>query len=204
MDLIIFYEYFKRKNNHFAFFKSDIFWSATTAIFTLLLAAVAYFQLNESNRTEREKTKIEAEQFLQKLKSDFFTKDERDLMILLEMNALKFKVIKNDSGYDLAIFEKNIPSKFSEYTNAISPSRGFYYSTEIDDFLLSHFEDLGKMNKEGLIDSYNIDQDFGYYISTCYENSAIKEYLEWIKSDKNDKDLYQNFDFIYKKLNSKN
>jgi len=54
-----------------------------------------------------------------------------------------------------------------------------------------------------MIDSANIYEDFAYYINVCHENTAIQEYISWIRKDNKDKDLYKNFDFIYSSINKK-
>jgi len=75
------------------------------------------------------------------MKNDFFTQDAKDLLVLLEMNCLRFKVIRQDSGTskekDLLIFEKNISPAFIAYTKAILPDRSYYFSGDIVNALLN-------------------------------------------------------------------
>jgi hypothetical protein len=190
-----------KKHTLFSFLRNGLFWTAFTGIATLLLCWVAYYQLNESNSAARDQNKIAAETFLHNLKTDFFTPEARDLLILLEMNALKFRVVAEDSGQtketDLLIFEKEIPPKFKKYADSILPAKSFFSSNEIDDHLLNHFEDLGILFRKHLIDSFDIYEYFSYYIITCHEDSAITHYISWLRRENQDKDIYENFDLVY-------
>jgi hypothetical protein len=191
----------KKRIPLFSFLRNGLFWTALSGVATLLLCWVAYYQLNESNRSAQDQNKIAAEIFLHNLKTDFFTPEARNLIFLMEINALQFRVIREDSGkateMDLLIFEKNIPSKFKKYADSILPAKSFFSSNELDDHLLNHFEDLGILYRKHLIDSFDIYEDFSYYISICHEDSAVIKYISWLRQDNKDKDIYQNFDIVY-------
>jgi hypothetical protein len=60
-----------------------IFWSMITAVATIVLVCVAYWQLKSLARTSRS-------DFLYRLKSDFFNEDARRLICLAENDMLKF------------------------------------------------------------------------------------------------------------------
>ena len=196
----------KKRTAIFSFFRDGLFWTAFTGITTLLLCWVAYYQLNESNSAAKDQNRIAAETFLHNLKTDFFTPEARDLLVLLEMNALQFQIMREDSGKaterDLLIFERRIPLKFKKYTDSILPGKSVYASNEIDDHLLNHFEDLGILFRKHLIDSSDIYEYFSYYITVCHENSAITEYVSWLRKENMDKDIYENFDRIYHLVHS--
>jgi hypothetical protein len=191
----------KKRISIFSFIREGLFWTALAGIATLLLCWIAYYQLGESNSAARDQNKIAAETFLHNLKTDFFTPEARNLLSLMEINALQFRVIREDSGTtaerDLLIFEKNIPPKFKKYTDPILSAKPYYISNELDDHLLNHFEDLGILYRKHLIDSFDIYEDFSYYISICHEDSAVIKYISWLRQDNKNKDIYQNFDIVY-------
>ena len=68
---------------------ANIDWVATgtmiTAIGTLLIAAIAYFQLQKAN-------KISQADFDQRFKDDFFKKETQQLFMLFQYNLLVFKI----------------------------------------------------------------------------------------------------------------
>lgn len=174
-------------------------------IVTGIVCWVAYSQLAESNREAKTQNKIAAETFLHNLKTDFFTKETRDLVFLIEIDALNFNTVNEDSdkgGRVLPIFALNIPPKFKSYIDSSVRGRRYFTSDEIDIELLNHFEDLGILYKKGLIDTSDIYEYFSYYISLCHENNAIDRYIEWTRTDSKDKDVYNNFDNIYKLVQS--
>lgn len=196
----------KKRASIFSFLRNGLFWTALSGIATLLLCWVAYYQLNESNREAKDQNKIAAETFLHNLKTDFFTPEARNLIFLIEINALQFRAIREDSGKamerDLLIFEKDIPSKFKKYTDSILPAKPFFSGDEVDYHLLNHFEDLGVLYRNHLIDSTDIYEDFSYYISLCHEDSAVINYISWLRQDDKNKDIYQNFDLVYNLVHS--
>lgn len=189
------------RSKAFKLLRAESSWAAATAIATIALCAVAYYQLNESNKAARDQNKIAAETFLHNLKTDFFTPDARKLISLIEMDALKFRIVQKDSSKseqrDLLLFEKVVPSQFKPYVDSIFPGRSYFLSNEIDDFLLNHFEDLGILYNKHLITKTDIYDDFSYYIAVCHENTAIEKYIATLREDNRDNDIYKNFDLIY-------
>ncbi len=181
---------------------ADTFWSAVTAIFTALLFFATFFlvffgrtQLLLLNETYKDN-------FLQQLKKDFFTKESRDLILLLEYDLFIFNKHEiNDSGYELAFFEiKDIENEKTKEILKDSIIKKLYTSFEMDDFLLQHLEDLGFLVKKNKvkIDLYDIDQLFGYYVVAVFESEIIREYIKWVRTD--DDDIYSNFEYLYHKL----
>jgi hypothetical protein len=45
---------------------------------------------------------------------------------------------------------------------------------------------------------YDIDQAFGYYITTCFKNTEIQKYIDWARAD--DDDIYSNFELVYNEI----
>lgn len=180
----------------FSFWRDNLFW---TALGVFIAGWVAYSQLKESNREAKKQSKIAAETFLHNLKTDFFNKETRDLIFLIDIGALHFEAIKQDCGKEtreLPSFSTRIPLKFQSHCDPNLIKKNFT-SDEIDFELLDHFEDLGILYKKGLVDSLDIHEYFSYYISLCHEDSAIRAYIKWARLDPKDVDVYDNFDTIY-------
>jgi hypothetical protein len=64
---------------------APIFWAFWTAIFTGLIVWVAYIQLKRINTATRA-------DFIDRFKKDFFKESTRDIMAIIQYEALIFKV----------------------------------------------------------------------------------------------------------------
>jgi hypothetical protein len=171
----------------------NCFWAAITAIATIALVFVGCFQLQELNKTNREA-------FLQKLKNDFFTENERRLMFLIENGFLKFESIQINETESYHLFVAKIPDNYLPYlTDAALREKKYYMTQEVDDFLLQHFEDLGLLYKKGILKKYEIEQTFGYYLETCWKSEEIQKYLHFARGG--DEDIYSKFKLICSVLN---
>lgn len=177
-------------------------WSAVTAlatvgllIATILLVFYGRGQLKALNETSKRN-------FLHQLKKDFFTDQAREILALLECELLTFSLTKlnDESDRELAFFEvKTIGNETARTVlKNISSGKTNISSYEMDDFLLQHLEDLGLLFKQEIVDIYNIDQLFGYYVVAAFENSEIKKYIDWARQD--DDDIYSNFEHLYHTL----
>ena len=163
-----------------------------TTLSTIALAVIAYIQIKGLNKTARA-------DFLNKLKEGFFTKESRQLITLIETNSLTF--FEDTIHNDFAVFKVNIPEHLKEYLKySIDIERKYYTTQEIDDLLLGHFEDAGLLLKNKIIDIKDANQQFEFYVNLIYKNKEIIKYIRWIRSDKNEKDTYSNFQFIYEEL----
>jgi len=163
-------------------------WSFITAISTSGLFAVAWIQLGKSN-------KIASAEFLHKLKLDFFVEETQQLFILIDNDLLKFidgrlpkfRVIKN--------------GKYKEVASSWKTKKDFYAPYEIDDLVLGHFEDLGSLERSGIVDIQMVYDSFSWYIETAWKTHAIKDYLIWHERPENDEtdmtDVYENYKYIY-------
>ncbi len=184
-----------------SFFKGDKFWTILGVIIAFLAWLIASMQLAQSNREATMQNKIAAETFLHNIKTDFFTKETRDLLVFIEMHALHFRPTKADSngkGEELPEFSIDFPLNYESFVDSSIGSRRYFTSDEIDVELLNHFEDLGILYKKGLISATDIYEYFGYYISLCHENEAIIKYVAWARSDSTNADVFENFDNIYR------
>lgn len=159
----------------FEMLMSELFWTVVALLLVPVFTAGLYFvakqQLIDLNKTT-------SAELLIKFKNDFFTSENRKIFRLICDERLMF-----DSG----IFRNNdyVDGKIDPY--------------EIDDFL-GHYEDLGVLVRQGLIKLPMAYELFGYYIITSWENNDIKKYIKQQREEeKNGDDIYDNFEFIYKK-----
>ena len=158
---------------------------------TLLLVYIGWRQLRKLNRTSKE-------EFIHKLKNDFFTKETRDLFTLIENKSLLLVDIPN---VDDKIFKIQINNDLMEYLqDSINIKRKYYSTEEVDDYLLQHFEDIGLLYKNGIIKIEDVDQQFECYLKVVFENSQINNYIIWARKHSQDEDIYSNFEMIYKEV----
>jgi hypothetical protein len=158
----------------------------------LLIAYVAWIQLNKI-------TNVNSAEFIYKLKKDFFTKEARNLMTLIELDALKY--VNDEKLPYFIVLEERIAELPEEIKKELLNKR-FYTVYEIDDILLGHFEDIGIFEQSGILDIKMIYEEFSWYIETVYKNCEIQRYIEHERA--NDKEIYNKFEYIYhkcKKLN---
>src|SRR4030042_558030 len=123
-----------------------IFWTAVAASATIALAWLAFWQLRKISETA-------TADFALKFKHDFFTEEARELIMLLEHELLEFKIGEDGMAY-FELIKKENRSEHSGVTcyDFVRESRNKYSSYEIDDFLLSHLEDLGMFEFKGILD----------------------------------------------------
>ena len=79
-------------------------------------------------------------------------------------------------------------------------NRKYYYTQEVDDFLLGHLEDAGLLLETGRITIEDADQQFQYYVSTVFTNSQIQAYIKWAKEQAKDNNIYHNIKTLHDKL----
>ncbi len=168
-------------------------------ITTLFLVILAYFQLKEGNE-------IAKGDFAHRFKTDFFTEQTRNLITLFDNNLLDFKILSNaDQGIEFGYFiidDSKLKLISNSSLNLIGSMKKIYTAYEIDDYLLSHFEDLGLYKKKELLDIDYIYNGFDWYIECIYENKEIQKYLKWTTNDESSADSYDDFMYIYQELKS--
>ncbi|MEN3038818.1 MAG: hypothetical protein ABDI07_06665 [Candidatus Kryptonium sp.] len=167
-----------------------------TAIITTLLIAITLLQLINMQNTS-------SADFIHRLKKDFFENENtQHLIALIDNHLLKFSV---SSSNDIAYFTiwdekiKYLPDDIKEYFI----KKKLYSLYEIDDYLLGHFEDIGLFEKKGVLDIEMVYEEFDWYIELVYENEEIQKYITYLR-EKEEKlvDVYDNFEYIYKKCKS--
>ncbi len=169
-------------------------WSFLTAVATLGLVWVGYFQLRKLIETNKNANAISQEKFLYKLKGDFFTKDARDLLILIEEEALFFNGDEKGVGYFKIAIEDGTKEVLRDSLNI---NRKYYTTHEIDDFLLSPLEDVGLLLEKELIDVHDVTQNFEYYLNAIFSSSEIKAYIKWARDQAKDNDIYSKAEWAY-------
>ena|GEM_PF-2150374 len=139
----------------------SVFW-------TFVLILVGYIQLHDVNKT----TKAE---FAHKIKNDFFTEANINLLTLLDEKVLVLDTTHDVAWFDLDTIKYKLLHKGVSLTN-IPLS---YQSNQMDE-LLQNFEDLGLYEKKGLIDIDYIDEGYDFYIESVWENKEIGAYIRWL------------------------
>jgi len=178
--------------------KPEYFWAFFAGFWTVILVAVAYFQLKRTN-------KISSAEFIHKLKNDFFCDKNRVLMFLVDNDCLRYE---DKDGLDNSYFtynfddlEEKLKEDFEKNLSIIFGYKKEVFSCmEIDDLLLGHFEDLGIFEQQGIISINMAYEEFDYYLETAWGNCAIRKYIKLQRGDGDD--IYDKFEYIYEKCKS--
>lgn len=156
--------------------------SVLAAVFSTLLVWVAWSQLGRLGT-------ISSADFIYKLNTIFFTNDTRTLMSLIDCDALAFtiqpeKLNDPDNNTQLQPYFEVIESQitYTKLPPQIQKSlidTKYYSMWQIDDLLLGHFEDIGRLEQRGIIDFQMIYDVFSWYITTVWQYTPIKEYIRY-------------------------
>jgi len=167
----------------------SVFWAMITAIATIALIAVAYWQLSNLAQTSRS-------DFLYRLKKDFFTDDARRLIFLAEHELLEFHE-QEIPHFEIIGREKISVIERMRELGIKGDSVSVYL---VDDALFGPIEDLGVLEKLGLVSLQEVYEAFVTYINICVESEPLKAYLDWSRKDAEDDDVYDNLLNLYNKL----
>jgi hypothetical protein len=160
--------------------RPDVFWVMATALGTIALVFVAQKQLKDLARTSRS-------DFLYRLKKDFFTEKVSDFIFLLENDLLTFR-------------PDPIPTFDTIKKHGVKPEKDSFTTNTIDDLLLGPLEDVGVLWKLGRLSLDEVYETFDYYVCLCVENKAIADYINSVKKEPGDEDIYDHLLLLYKKL----
>ena len=165
------------------------FWAMLTAITTIALAAVAYRQLSDLAATSRS-------DFLYKLKKDFFTERARRLVFLVENGLLEFRdesipFFKVVTGGD-ALIQSRL-----EELGITDESVSAYL---VDDVLLGPLEDVGLLLRTDSVSMAEAYEQFDSYAQMCFDDTAMRSYLESAREGEGNEDVYDGIQFLYQKL----
>jgi hypothetical protein len=169
-------------------------WTGVIALVTFGAVLFAWVQLRAIRKTSRA-------DFAKCFIDTFFSDDTRTLFALLMNSALTFEVKnidENGQKVDRLPYMKIKPEIVKQLSGIIAVERGRlgYSAFEIDDFLLGHFDDLGRYVMQKLIDFKTARHIFSYYVTESFENPAISEYLR----DEDNQRKYTDFRYIYNKF----
>lgn len=182
-------------------------WPFVGAIATILLWLVALQELAYSN-------KIAKTDFAHRFTLEFNREETRDLVMLFNHNALKFKiknieVKENDSNSDnISLYfeiQKDILTKLvvSEKKKKEFHAKSIYTAFEVDDFMLGYFEEMAALEKRGMLTIEVIYDNFDFYFDFIWNNEEIKKYIMYERENEKDgEDIYEDFEYIVDKCDS--
>jgi hypothetical protein len=165
------------------------FWAMLTAVTTVVLALIAYWQLGDLARTGKS-------DFLYKLKKDFFTDDARRLMFLIDNDLLEF--CSEEISYFQILKPKSPEAEIRLSELGITGSGVSTYL--IDDVLLGPLEDVGFLLKRDLLSRDEVYEQFDSYVQACGDNDAIRAYLKFSRTGEGNEDVYDGFQYLYDQL----
>lgn len=166
-----------------------VFWVMLGAAATVVLILVAYQQLSALSRTTKS-------DFLYKVKKDFFTKDARRLIFLIENDLLEFK------RAPIPYFEiQDGPEPGVQERSRELDITGLTVSTYLlDDVLLGPLEDIGILLRLGLVSLEETYEHFDTYVADCFENAAIRDYIHWCREGEENEDIWDGIEELHNRL----
>jgi hypothetical protein len=132
---------------------------------------VAWIQLRAIRKTD-------SADFVHRLDRDFFTPEVAKFIQWLERNEFRF-VEQGDDSYFLDPFDKKVD---------------IY---EVDFHLLNPLENLATLAEDGLVKLDLVYSFFDWYVEVVWENSAISNYVTWLRKQKNSWDCFTNLEALY-------
>jgi hypothetical protein len=139
--------------------------------------------------------------FAHKIKTDFFTDEERTLMLLLNNDLLEFRIFKDSiSKIEFSYFALNCKkAKYfqNDTINLLTKAKITYSTLEIEDILLNHFEDLNMYRKHKIIANDYLYNGFSGYFDYVYKNVQIQKLIAWLKTDIGGNDSYAGLTELY-------
>jgi len=73
----------------------------------------------------------------------------------------------------------------------------------MEEVLLGPLEDLGFLEKRGMVDFQEVYEAFETYYLICLKSEVLQHYFEWSRRDLDDDDVYDNLLTLAKKLKEK-
>jgi len=170
-------------------------WSSiiTDTNIQIILTIIAVIGVWLAWRQLRLQNKISSADFLHRFNVDFFSDECRDLIMLLNNEALLFNE-ENDCFDIVETALENI--KMPEKRRIELKNRKIFTMYEADDYLLGPLEQVYYFYKHGLLDISLIYESFGWYIDVVCDNKAIKNYV--ISCRKDNIDIYDGIESLKK------
>ncbi len=166
------------------------FWTFGIVIATLALAAVAWYQLNDLKKTTNA-------DFMLRFRNNFYSSDTRRLEILVDKKLITY--VNDTSNVEYFQIDSVRLKKYQSVLakEQIDSVEGYKIDAyKVDDELLSHFDEMGYFEKDGILSIRLIYEFYGWDIKTCWENPEIKKYIE-AERKAYGKETYSNFESLY-------
>lgn len=154
-------------------------------IITAFIFLVSFRQFILFNKTNNA-------QFLHNLYTIIFTKETFNFVTILQSDCVKFDINNN-----APIFKIDCDKFRNIYPKRDWDLKEYYTANEVDLILLNSLDSVGSHVAKGAIDLKSAHQYFGWYVSVTLSNSAIRDYLTWIKE-------YENIEYVFQKLQELN
>lgn len=162
------------------------------AICGISAVLLTYSQIKESNSISRA-------DFAYRFRTDFPKDQTRDLIVLFEMDLLKFKTDSNNIAY-FELDSENL-HKSQDSIKLQVKTKNIYSAYEIDNNLLMYLQNIGYYEDKKLMDIDFIYFNFYDNIVKVRENREISRYLEFIR--RSDREYYLFIDKLSEKLKKK-
>ncbi|MEI6846010.1 MAG: hypothetical protein WCK36_03070 [Candidatus Firestonebacteria bacterium] len=161
------------------------------AILTLFICFFGIKQLNEITASSQESVAFE-------FNKEFYTENNRELIMLIDMDCLKFS--REDPKFPVFLVNERAKEYLTVFDSANNEkqTKTRYSSYEID-MLMGLFDRVNHFEENNMLSMDTIDNDFGWKIVTVWEYPAIQEYVSWIKERYN-KNLYEGYGKLYNKI----
>jgi len=182
-------------------------WTFSLVIATLLLVVATLFLWRVSYKQLGGISKTTRADFIERFSNKFFNSETRVILMLLDYKTLLFKSAGINYGHnvvskDFLYFEidEQIAKQLIIDSKSLSAlmDKKVYSAFELDDLLLGYFEDIGALNKQGLLEIKDVYNYFNWYIENCWENPEIQKYILQQRHSEGE-GIYENFEHIYRK-----
>ena len=163
---------------------------------TLILIYVAWKELDSISNTSKA-------DFLIKMKHDFFTKEARKIIHLIEngyidfidkerLNESFFKV--NENKIKESALDEQIKQELTEHLVFSIHEMGY--------LVLGHFEDIGIIEQGGSLSIEMVYEEFSRFLKFTWDNPEIQKYIRKQRQRKGAEDIYDKFEYIKNKCDS--
>lgn len=193
------------------YYYSGVLGSLLATMFAAFLVWVAWEELSKLGNTS-------SADFIHRLDNDFFTRETRTLVSLIDCGVLEFKKpidkhypngegksndgIKSQPYFEVdqnKLAKTNLPEDLRQRLGR----RKHYSAWEVDDLLLGVFENVGMLEQRGIVNFQMVDEVFSWYLITAWNSDPIKEYIRYLrnleKGARIDTAFYTAFQYIAKK-----
>ncbi len=172
---------------HKTIFDPTIFWVMLTAVATVALVLVGYFQLAELVRTRKS-------EFAKKLHEDFSTPIERSVFSVIATRRLRYR---NTRVFDV-IPQETEAIEAIEYE--ITFTRETISTAEVTRVILNPLEYLGRMERSKTVTLEDVVILFGSTIRAVGGNEEIWKFIRDLRMQTVNPALFSEFEHLYAKV----